>query len=187
MIEAPTILEHLEAAAYRALQTVDNAEREGLKETPKRWAKMFAELTGGHHFDFTTFKNEGCDQMVVQIGIPFYSLCEHHLVPFFGEAAIAYIPGERIVGISKLARTVEHFARRLQVQERMTQQIADLLEQKLTPRGVGVLIQARHLCQEMRGIRKPGTETVTSCLRGAILEKQAARDEFMRMAYGGKK
>lgn len=183
-VEAPTTTEILENSIENAIAMVDDMSREGLKNTPKRWAKMFIELTSGHQFEFTTFKNEGCNQMVLQTGIQFYSLCEHHLAPFFGEATIAYIPGKRIVGISKLGRTLENFARRLQVQERMTQQVADFLQVNLKPRGVGVLIKARHLCQEMRGVRKPMTETVTSCLKGAFLKEQATRDEFMRMAYG---
>lgn len=175
----------LKCAISNVLEVVDNLDREGLKATPARWAKMFLELTSGHDFDMTTFKNDGYDEMVVEVGIPFYSLCEHHLMPFFGHATIAYIPGERIVGISKLCRTVDSFARRLQVQERMTQQITDFLNNKLKPKGVAVLIRARHLCQEMRGVRKAGVETVTSCLKGVFLDKPAAREEFMCIARGG--
>lgn len=170
-----------------ALAIVDNTAREGLRETPERWAKMFLELTSGHEFTMTTFKNPGCDEMVAEVGIPFYSLCEHHLAPFFGTASVAYIPGKRIVGISKLCRTVEHFSRRLQVQENMTQQVAEMLDKSLKPKGVAVMIRARHMCQEMRGIRKCGVETVTSCLRGAFLKNPAARAEFMHMAREGKK
>ncbi len=170
----------------KALSIVDNPSREGLLETPKRWAKMFYELTRGHEFSMTTFKNEGTDEMVVEVGIPFYSLCEHHLAPFFGTAVVAYIPNERIVGISKLCRTVDHFARSLQVQERMTMQIADKLQEALQPKGVAVLLKARHMCQEMRGVRKSGVETVTTCLKGAFLEKPATRQEFMDIARGNK-
>lgn len=180
------VFRDLQAAAALALKAVDDPDREGLRETPARWAKMFAEVTGGHSFEFTTFPNDGYDQMVVQAGIPFYSLCEHHLVPFFGTATVAYIPGRRIVGISKLGRTVEHYARHLQVQERMTQQVANFLQEKLSPKGVGVILRARHLCQEMRGIRKPGTETVTTALKGAFLTKEAARQEFLDAARGSK-
>lgn len=175
----------LEGAAKRVLDVVDDSDREGLRDTPKRWAKMMLELTNGHKFKLTTFENPGNDEMVVEIGIPFYSLCEHHLAPFFGSATVAYIPDARIVGISKLCRTVDHFARSLQVQERMTQQIANFLQEGLVPRGVAVMLRARHMCQEMRGIRKAGVETVTTCLKGAFLETPMARQEFMDIARGG--
>lgn len=165
-----------------ALGIVDNPSREGLKETPKRWAKMFYELTRGHEFTMTTFANEGTDEMVVEVGIPFYSLCEHHLAPFFGTAVVAYIPSKRIVGISKLCRTVDHYARSLQVQERMTMQIANKLQEALAPRGVAVMLRARHMCQEMRGVRKGGVETVTTCLKGVFLEQPSTRQEFMDIA-----
>lgn len=176
----------LERACADALAVVDDPSRDGLRETPKRWAKMLLELTGGHDFNMTTFPNDaGMDEMVVEVGIPFHSLCEHHLAPFFGTAAVAYIPGERIVGISKLCRTVEHFSRGLQVQERMTMQVADMLQGKLKPKGVAVMLRARHMCQEMRGVRKAGVETVTTCLKGAFLAKPEARAEFMAVARGG--
>lgn len=173
----------LASAVRQALAVVDDPTREDLVDTPKRWAKMFAELTGGHKFEFTTFKNTGYNQMVVEAGIPFYTFCAHHILPFFGTAAVAYIPGERVVGISKLCRTVEHYARSLQMQERMTQQIADRLDKELLPKGVGVVLRARHLCQEMRGIRKRGVETVTSCVKGLLMDDYKAREEFMRLAH----
>ena len=177
----------LEEAMNWALSALDDPGRDGLRETPKRWAKMMLELTEPHKFSMTTFPNEfGYDEMVAEVGIPFHSLCEHHLAPFFGTAVVAYVPGDRIVGISKLCRTVEHFARRLQVQERMTQQVAEMLQEVLMPKGVAVLIRARHMCQEMRGIKKSGVETVTSCLRGCFLEKPAAREEFLAIARGSK-
>ncbi len=169
----------LEVCMEEALRKVDNPDREGLQDTPKRWAKMF-------EFNMTTFKNEGTDEMVVEVGIPFYSLCEHHLAPFFGTAVVAYIPSKRIVGISKLCRTVDHFARSLQVQERMTMQIANKLQEALKPRGVAVLLRARHMCQEMRGVRKSGVETVTTCLKGVFLKQPATRQEFMDIARGNK-
>ena len=175
----PSQLKKLERAITTALYVIDDPKREGLKDTPKRWAKMMAEVTSGHEFNMTTFENPNYDAMVVEAGIPFYSLCEHHLVPFFGTATVAYIPDARIVGISKLARTVEHFSRSLQVQERMTQQIANLLQEKLAPLGVAVMLRARHMCQEMRGTKKAGIETVTTCLKGAFMEEPAARQEFM--------
>ncbi len=176
----------LEKAMRECLGQVDNPKREGLRDTPKRWAKMFTELTQGHEFSMTTFANEGTDEMVAEVGIPFYSLCEHHLAPFFGTAVVAYIPDKRIVGISKLCRTVDHFARSLQVQERMTMQIADMLQKKLQPKGVAVMLRARHMCQEMRGVRKSGVETVSTCLKGAFLDKPATRQEFMDIARGTK-
>lgn len=175
-------MDKLEGLMSMALEQVDNPDREGLRETPRRWAKMFYELTRGHEFSMTTFKNEGTNEMVVETGIQFYSLCEHHLAPFFGTAVVAYIPNKRIVGISKLCRTVDHFARSLQVQERMTMQIADMLQAKLQPRGVAVMLRARHMCQEMRGVRKSGVETVTTCLKGAFLRKPATRQEFLNVA-----
>lgn len=157
----------------------ENPKRNGLLETPARWAKMMKDLLGGHEFNMKTFPNDGYDEMIIQNNIAFFSLCEHHLVPFFGTATVAYIPGKRLVGISKLARTVELFSRRLQIQERMTQQIAECIGSALKPKGVGVILKARHLCQEMRGIKKIGTETVTSCLRGAFLNNHSARSEFL--------
>ncbi len=177
----------LESALAAALPALDSdPSRDGLRDTPKRWAKMMLELTARHEFTMTTFPNEKkYDEMVAEVGIPFHSLCEHHLAPFFGTAAVAYIPGDRIVGISKLCRTVEAFARRLQVQERMTQQIAEFLEKELSPKGVAVLLRGRHMCQEMRGVRKSGVETVTSCLRGAFLDNAATRQEFMDVAREG--
>ncbi len=163
------------------LATFDDPRREGLESTPSRHAKFLEEFLAPSAFDVTTFTNEGNgdgSSMVMQSGITFYSLCEHHLVPFFGTGAIAYIPGERIVGLSKLARTLDHFARRYQNQERITEQVADFLEEQLKPRGVAVMLRARHLCVEMRGIRKPGTETTTTIFRGE-LDLPDRRTEFL--------
>lgn len=144
-------------------------EREGLRETGERHVKFLDEFLSPAPFNVTTFENEGQGTgLVMQSGITFYSICEHHLVPFFGTGAIAYIPGERIVGLSKLARVLDHFARRYQNQERITSQVADFLEEQLKPKGVAVILRARHLCVEMRGIRKPGTETTTSIFRGEL-------------------
>jgi GTP cyclohydrolase I len=153
--------------------------KEGLSETPRRHAAFLAEVTTKPEFKFTTFSAEGYDQMIVQTGIPFYSLCEHHVVPFFGEAIVAYIPAQRIVGLSKLARTVEFAARGLQNQERITETIADILEENLAPLGVAVSIKARHLCMEMRGVKKPGAETRTTSLRGQFKDDAVCRNEFM--------
>lgn len=155
---------------------------ESLAQTPKRWAKMMMELTTAQDFEMTTFPAEGYDQMIIERQIPFYTLCEHHLIPFFGTAAVAYVPDERIVGISKLSRSVEFFARRLQVQERMSQQIAEHLWASLQPKGVAVLLRARHLCQEMRGVKKMGAETVTSKLLGVFRDDNKCRQEFLSLA-----
>ncbi|MEN6605871.1 MAG: GTP cyclohydrolase I FolE [Bryobacteraceae bacterium] len=155
--------------------------REGLKDTPRRMATMLRKLCDGEPFVFTTFENEGINEMVVQSPIPFYSLCEHHVLPFIGTAAVAYIPNGRIVGLSKLARAVQYCARGLQNQERITTAVADLLEVNLHPNGIGVVLQARHLCMEMRGVQVPGVYTTTSCLRGAIKEDGRAREEFMQL------
>jgi GTP cyclohydrolase I len=157
----------------------DDTEREGLKETPKRFVQFLKEFTSPEPFKMTTFENEGGDDLIVQTDIPFYSLCEHHLAPFFGTASVAYLPKGRIVGLSKLARTVQHFSRQFQNQERITKQIADLIEQELKPSGVGVVLKARHLCMEMRGIEARGAQTITSRMTGAFFKNPAARAEFL--------
>ncbi len=171
----------LTEAAENALPCLDeDPNRRGLEGTPERWARMMLDLTTPPEFKFTTFRNEGYDAMVVLRAIPFHSLCEHHMVPFVGEATVGYIPDRRIAGLSKLARTVDYFARRLQVQERMTDHIARFLHRKLRPKGVGVVIRARHLCMEMRGVRKAGAETITSCLLGAMRNARV-RSEFFAL------
>lgn len=152
---------------------------EGLADTPRRHVKLLEEFTNPVEFNFTTFDAEGYDQMIVQTNIPFYSLCEHHVVPFFGHAAVAYIPSKRIVGLSKLARSVDFFARRLQNQERLTKEIAAFLDAKLEPLGVAVSMRARHLCQEMRGVKKPDMFTTTTDLRGVFREGKC-RNEFLQ-------
>lgn len=162
--------------------------RPGLEETPSRYLKALREYTSGYHVDpaslLKVFEDgaEGYDQMVVVKDIPVYSLCEHHLAPFFGKATVAYIPNGKVVGLSKLARVVDAYARRFQVQERLTTQVADLIHKELHPTGVGVVVRCRHLCMEARGVRAPGTSTVTSALRGAIKDKPEAREEFLRLA-----
>lgn len=155
--------------------------RPGLEDTPERFVKFMEETTKPMEFNFTTFENEGIDEMIVETNVQFYSLCEHHLVPFFGVAHVAYIPGERIAGLSKLARSVEYFARGLQNQERITNQIAELIQNKLNPKGVGVILQARHLCMEMRGVKKPNTLTATSSMWGLMKTDRSARDEFLKL------
>jgi GTP cyclohydrolase I len=155
---------------------------EHLADTPRRVADALLEMTTPPDFDLTTFPNdEGYDEMVVAVGIPLHSLCEHHLLPFHGVAHIGYLPGDRILGISKLARVAELFARDLQVQERLTAQIADWLTENLNPRGVGVVISAEHLCQSLRGVRAPGVQTVTSALRGMLRTDGRTRDEFLSL------
>ena len=156
---------------------------ESLRETPRRVAESFAELLTPEPFEVTTFPNdEGYDELVVARDIPFHSLCEHHLLPFHGVAHVGYLPGERIIGLSKLARVVELFARDLQVQERLTQQIADWLDERLSPRGVGVVLEAGHLCMSLRGVQKQGARTVTSALHGLVREDPRTRQEFLDLA-----
>ena len=157
--------------------------REGLIGTPDRVHRMYAELTAGYHVDPERLVNGAIfevaySEMVVVKDIPFYSLCEHHLLPFFGNAAVAYIPRGRVIGLSKIPRIVEMYARRLQIQERMTQQIADFLNERLNPQGVGVVIEANHLCAVMRGIRKPGTVMTTSSVLGLFRSRDRTRAEF---------
>jgi GTP cyclohydrolase I len=157
-------------------------EDEGLRDTPRRMAAALAELLSPEPFTATTFPNDrDYDELVVVRDVPFHSLCQHHLLPFQGVAHVAYLPGERIVGISKLARVVEHFARDMQVQERLTKQIADWLDDTLQPRGVGVVLEAEHLCMTLRGVRKPGSRTVTSALHGCVREDPRTRQEFLEL------
>ena len=158
---------------------------EHLEKTPQRVARAFNELLTPAHFDPTCFPNdEGYDELVMVRDIPFHSLCEHHLLPFVGRAHVAYLPKDRIIGLSKLARVVEKFSRNLQVQERMTQQVADWLQEQLEPRGVGVVLEAEHMCMRLRGVRTAGTMTVTSALRGTIRDDPRTRDEFLGLARG---
>jgi GTP cyclohydrolase I len=154
-----------------------------LSETPRRVAETFAEFLTKPRFRLTTFANgEGYDELIVARNIPFHSLCQHHLLPFVGVAQVAYLPAERILGISKLARLVEMFARELQVQERMTQQIAGWLQDNLHPKGVGVILEAEHMCMTLRGVQKSGSSTVTSALLGAVRDDIRTRDEFLSLA-----
>lgn len=168
----------------------EDSTREGLKETPRRWRDAWIQFTWGYGVDpgsvLKQFEDGASDydELVFQGNIPLFSMCEHHLIPFFGVAHIGYIPNKRIVGLSKLARLLEVFARRLQVQERLTTQVADALTEHLSPNGVGVVLRCRHLCMEARGVQKVGTVTYTSALRGAFKQENAkgiaARSEFMR-------
>jgi GTP cyclohydrolase I len=154
-----------------------------LTDTPRRVARSYAELLTPPEFDFTTFPNdEGYDELVLARSIPVNSLCEHHLLPFHGVAHVGYLPGDRILGLSKLARVVEFFARDLQVQERLTKQIADWLQERLAPKGVGVVIEAEHLCMSLRGVRATGSDTVTSALHGLLRDSPVSRQEFFALA-----
>jgi GTP cyclohydrolase I len=178
----------VEAAVREILYAIgEDPDRDGLVRTPARVAAMYAEIFGGLHDDpsthlTVTFEADH-DEMVMVRDIPLYSACEHHLVPFAGKAHVAYIPGDdgRITGLSKLARLVDGFAKRPQVQERLTSQVADAMMHALEPRGVLVVIEAEHLCMSMRGVRKPGSITVTSAVRGSFKENPATRAEAMSM------
>jgi GTP cyclohydrolase I len=179
-------LDAAETAARDLLAALGaDLEAAGLRETPRRIARAYAELLTPAPFNPTTFPNdEGYDELVVVREIPFQSLCMHHMLPFQGIAHVAYLPGERIVGLSKLGRVVDMFAHDLQVQERLTTQVADWLEETLRPRGVGVIVEAEHLCMSLRGVQKPGASTVTSALRGLVKDDPRTRQEFLSLAGG---
>jgi GTP cyclohydrolase I len=170
----------LRDAVAQILSVIDDPRRSDLLETPDRVARMYQELTRAEPFSLTCFENTGgYDQMIIEDAIPFYSLCEHHMIPFFGMAKVAYVPKNELVGLSKLARSVDHFARGLQTQERITNRIADFLMDRLQPYGVGVRLSAEHLCMSMRGVKKPGAHTVTTSLRG-VFKEGPTREEFLR-------
>jgi GTP cyclohydrolase I len=154
-----------------------------LEETPRRVADAYAELLTPEPFHATVFPNDdGYDELIVSRAIPFHSLCMHHLLPFHGVAHVGYLPAERIIGLSKLGRVVELFARDLQLQERLTMQIADWLQRELEPKGVGVVLEAEHLCMSLRGVQKPGANTVTSTLHGLIRDDARTRQEFLTLS-----
>jgi GTP cyclohydrolase I len=168
----------------------EDPEREGLKKTPERYEKALKFLTSGYHQNLDHLLNGATfsvcyDEMVVVKDIEFFSLCEHHLLPFFGKAHVAYLPSKKVIGLSKVARLVNMYARRLQIQERLTSQIARALEEKMAPQGVGVIIEARHLCMQMRGVEKQHGQAVTSAMLGAFRENKQTRDEFLALV--GKK
>ena len=173
-----------ERAAEDLLRAIGaDVDAPDLVGTPRRVAASLVELLTPVEFSPTTFANEGnYDELVLVRDISFQSLCMHHLLPFIGHAHVAYLPGDRIIGLSKLARVVEMFARDLQLQERLTMQIADWLDQELTPRGVGVVLSAEHTCMTIRGVRKPGAKTVTSALRGALRDDPRTRQELLSLA-----
>jgi GTP cyclohydrolase I len=188
--DAPAGHDEMEALVRRQLELLgEDPDRDGLLKTPSRVAKSLAWLTRGHALDARTVIGDALfeethENMVMVRDIELYSMCEHHMLPFFGKAHIAYIPNGRIVGLSKLPRVVEVFARRLQVQERLTEQVAQALQDVLQPLGVGVVIEAVHLCMMMRGVEKQNSKTITSALKGSFRDDAATRDEFLRLAYG---
>lgn len=164
----------------------EDPNREGLRKTPERFEKAFKFLTSGYHQNVEHLLNGATfsvnyDEMVVVKDIEFFSLCEHHLLPFFGKAHVAYLPTNKVLGLSKIARLVNMFARRLQIQERMTSQIAKAIEEKIAPQGVGVIIEARHLCMQMRGVEKQHGQAVTSAMLGAFRHNKQTRDEFLSL------
>ncbi|MEX2081505.1 MAG: GTP cyclohydrolase I FolE [Dehalococcoidia bacterium] len=168
----------------------EDPDREGLKETPRRIADMYEEIFGGLRIDPSGYLNVGFevahDEMVILREIPFYSMCEHHFLPFHGYAHVGYVPDGRVVGISKLARVVEAFARRPQIQEQLTSQIAETIMASLEPDGVAVVIEAEHLCMTMRGVKKPGSRMVTSAMRGQFKRSSVTRAEFLALVHGGR-
>lgn len=169
----------------------ENPDREGLRRTPERFEKALRFLTSGYRQDPERILNGAMfsvtyDEMVVVKDIELYSLCEHHLLPFFGKCHVAYIPTKRVVGLSKIARLVNMYARRLQIQERLTSQIADALQEQLSPQGVGVIVEARHLCMVMRGVEKQHSTATTSHMLGVFRDNKQTRDEFLALVRGGK-
>ncbi len=164
----------------------EDPNREGLRKTPERFEKALKFLTSGYHLNLDSVLNGATfsvhyDEMVVVKDIEFFSLCEHHLLPFFGKAHVAYLPSQKVLGLSKIARLVNMYARRLQIQERMTCQIADAISEKISPEGVGVIIEARHLCMQMRGVEKQHGQAVTSAMLGSFRHNKQTRDEFLSL------
>ena len=187
----PEISAEVEDAVKALLIAVgEDPSRDGLQGTPDRVAHMYGELPAGYWLESDRVINGAMfdveyDQMVVVKDIDFFSLCEHHMVPFFGKAAVGYLPRSRVIGLSKMPRIVEMFARRLQVQERLTQQVGQFLDEAISPRGIAVVVEGTDLCAAMRGIHKPGTRMVTSTMLGEFRESQTTRDEFMAHLRGG--
>ena len=178
--------DRLELAARELLLALGaDVDSDGLRDTPRRVADGYSELLTPQPFRATTFPNDdGYDELVVARAIPFHSLCMHHLLPFHGVAHIGYLPGERIIGLSKLGRVVELFARDLQIQERLTTQVAGWLQRELAPKGVGVVLEAEHMCMSLRGVQKFGAKTVTSALHGLLRDDARTRQEFLALTTG---
>jgi GTP cyclohydrolase I len=188
---SPVDYQRIERAVREILIAVgENPDREGLLETPARVARMYAEIFSGLHTDpavhLRKMFTQAHDEMVLVKDIEFASCCEHHLVPFLGKAHIAYLPAGKVVGLSKLARVVDGVAKRPQVQERMTEEIAELIMSELQPRGVGVILEATHMCMTIRGVKKANASTVTSAMRGLFRTNPMTRGELMALVYGGK-
>jgi GTP cyclohydrolase I len=185
---APVDVRAAEQAARDLLDALGvDVTDESVRDTPRRIAQLYDELLTPTPFRPTTFPNDGgYDELVVATGIPFHSLCEHHVLPFVGVAHVGYLPGERIIGLSKLARVVDMFARSLQVQERLTAQVARWLDHHLQPKGVGVVVEAEHLCMSLRGVQKPGARTVTSALHGLVRDDLRTRQEFLSLTGGNR-
>ncbi len=182
-------LARIEAAVRELLEAIgEDPSRESLVDTPGRVARMYEEIFAGLRVDPGEYLavgfQEGHQEMVIIRDIPFYSLCEHHLLPFHGRAHVGYIPEGRVVGLSKLARVVEAYAKRPQVQERLTSQIADCVMERLAPDGVAVVVEAEHLCMTMRGVKKPGSSVITSAMRGNFRNRVATRSEFLALVQG---
>ncbi len=185
----PVDLDRIQRAVEEIIEAIgEDPGREGLLDTPARVARMYAELFEGLRIDPTEYLKVGFeaghDEMVILRDIPFYSVCEHHFMPFHGRAAVGYIPDGRVVGLSKLARLVEAFARRPQLQERLTSQVADALMDTLEPDGVAVVIEAEHLCMTQRGVKKPGARMITSATRGTFRKNEVTRGEFLSLVRG---
>jgi GTP cyclohydrolase IA len=181
--DAPLDMAAAERAAADFLTALGvDLDREGLEDTPGRMTRAYAELLAPEPFELTTFPNEGYDELVLARDIPFRTVCEHHLLPFAGVAHVGYLPADRILGLSKLARLVEYYAARPQTQERLTRQVADALVMHLNPRGAGVVLEAEHSCMTQRGVRAVGAKTVTSALLGTLREDPRSRAEFFALA-----
>jgi len=184
-VEVPR--EHIADLVRKMIALIgEDPNREGLRKTPERFEKAFRFLTSGYNQNVENVLNGATfsvhyDEMVVVKDIEFFSLCEHHLLPFFGKAHVAYLPSKKVLGLSKIARLVNMFARRLQIQERMTSQIAQAIEEKVSPEGVGVIIEARHLCMQMRGVEKQHGQAVTSAMLGSFRHNKQTRDEFLSL------
>jgi len=190
LLNEPKVEGHKESIAdlMRKIITLvgEDPGREGLRKTPERFERALKFLTSGYHQNLDNVLNGATfsvhyDEMVVVKDIEFFSLCEHHLLPFFGKAHVAYLPSKRVLGLSKIARLVNMYARRLQIQERMTSQIADAISEKISPEGVGVIIEARHLCMQMRGVEKQCGQAVTSAMLGSFRHNKQTRDEFLSL------